>query len=328
MTLTETSFAITGATGMIGRFVIDALVESGVRRIRALVLPSEAVPSAWAQLPVVVHRGDILHAADLSDFIDGADVVLHLAASVGDVANRGTLEEARTVNVGGTANLHREAARRGVRRFVLMSTCCVYGLTSERPGTIDESSPYRPDARPYDLSKTEAERLVFSASNSTSMTVSALEVPAVLGGAHTPRGRAPGRGLMKLVRLGIFPSCSGGDTWANYVFGADVAAALLHIATHPRAAGRSFIFSEAVPLDLMFRWIAEDLGVGVRRIPVPRALVRAAGWLRPALSDLSNRRRFVAERLCRELGFSPRIGLRRGLSLTIAHYRACGVLPV
>ena len=168
--------AITGASGMIGRHLVDALkLQAG--QVRVLLLPHEPVPSWCGE--AVVHRGDIRKAEDLRSFLDGADTVFHLAALVGKDAS--VLAESQAVNVVGTRNLLDLAKVHGVRRFVLLSTCCVYGLHGFKDEIVDERAPHAPFDHPYDITKTQSEELV-TAEDPARLPWSVLQVPVVLGG--------------------------------------------------------------------------------------------------------------------------------------------------
>lgn len=90
--------------------------------MRALVLPDEPLPEAW-DASVEVIRGDITQRDGLGPAVEGAEVVFHLAARVGDW---GPEQAFQRVSVEGTGNMLRAAAVRGAR-FVLASSIVVYG---------------------------------------------------------------------------------------------------------------------------------------------------------------------------------------------------------
>jgi nucleoside-diphosphate-sugar epimerase len=254
--------------------------------------------------------------------MDGADTVVHLAALVGKDAD--SLAESRAVNVMGTHNLVESAKAHGIRRFVLLSTCCVYGLYSFKDEILDESAPHLPIDRPYDRTKTESEELV-TAEEPTRLPWSVLQVPVVLGGVHT----ASKPNLMahiRMVRAGFIPCTPDECSWANFVYAGDVATALACLGAHPLAAGEVFIFSEAVPLNDLFDWIASELNVAIRRVSVPGFALRLAASAHGRLAVLANRRRFSSEKLHSLLGYSPRVGLQEGLCTTISYYRRAGLI--
>jgi nucleoside-diphosphate-sugar epimerase len=88
----------------------------------------------------VICRSDICRPEDLRDFLEAEDTVFHLAALVGKDAN--DYAKARAVNVAGMRNLVDLAKAQGARRFVLLSTCCVYSLHSIKDEILDESASH------------------------------------------------------------------------------------------------------------------------------------------------------------------------------------------
>ena len=311
--------AITGAGGMIGRHLVEALKPLGLQ-LRVLLLPNEAAPSCCNGS--VVYRGDIRKPEDLAAFVDGADIVFHLAALVGKDAS--DIAESRAVNVLGTRHLVELAKAHGISRFVLLSTCCVYGLYGFKDEILDEDGPHAPIDHPYDLTKTESEELV-AAEDPTRLPWSVLQVPVVLGGMHTVN-KPNLMAHLRVTRSGFVPYTFGDCSWANFVYAEDVAAALVSLATHPRSVGEVFIYNEAVPLNDLFDLIARELDVAARRIPVPSFALRLAARAHDKFAVLANRRRFSSEKIRSVLGFSPRVGLEDGLRVTISHYRKIGLI--
>jgi nucleoside-diphosphate-sugar epimerase len=311
--------AITGAGGMIGPHLVEAL-KPLVKQVRVLLLPSERVPSCCEG--TAVYRGDIRNPDDLRSFVDGADTVFHLAALVGK--NASSEADSRAVNVAGTRNLVALAKVHGVRKFVLLSTCCVYGLHGLKDEVLNETAPHSPFDHPYDRTKTEAEELV-SAENPAQLPWSVLQVPVVLGGPYL--GTKPNlMSLIRIARSGFIPYTFDDGCWANYVYGADVAAALVCLGTHPLSAGEVFIFNEAVSSNELFAWIARELNVSAKKVPVPSHALRLATRVVRRMAVLANRRRFSSEKIRTRLGYRPAVGLEEGLRVTIRHYREAGLV--
>src|SRR4051794_22180758 len=73
---------VTGATGLLGSHVVEQLRARG-ERVRALVRPSS--DTAWLQgQGVELAVGDLGDARALLAAVEGADIVYHCAARVGD----------------------------------------------------------------------------------------------------------------------------------------------------------------------------------------------------------------------------------------------------
>lgn len=129
---------ITGATGFVGRHILNRLVERG-HRPRALVRRPDRTPFNPADVDVVT--GSLADALALRTLVAGADVVIHL---VGIIVERGTATF-EAIHVGGTGAVIAAARAAGVRRLVHMSAL----------GARDEAG-----ATAYHRTKARAERLV------------------------------------------------------------------------------------------------------------------------------------------------------------------------
>lgn len=317
--------AITGAGGMIGRHLVDVFSASTSRcRLRALLLPGEELPPSFGD--VQIFRGDVRNPNDLSPLLDGAETVFHLASLVGQDANRAQIERAREVNVDGTLNLIEQAKANRVLRFVILSTCCVYGLYGSSDELIDERGAHAPFDLPYDRTKAEAEALVTS-EDPVTFPWSVLQIPVALGGSHT-LDKPTALSMSRLARAGIVPRPFPGTSWVNYVFGRDVADALLLLAQHPDAIGQAFIFSESAPLPNFLSWAAQEIGQKPLYVPVPRFALQLASPVTHFAQILANRRRFSSKKIENRLGFRPSVGLRSGLSETISHYQKVGLIKM
>lgn len=104
-------------------------------------------------------RGDIRDPDAVSGAMAGCDSVIHFAAESHVDRSIVRADDFITTNVVGTYVLLEEARRRGVERFVFISTDEVYGSTLE--GSFREDDPLSPSS-PYSASKTAADLLALS----------------------------------------------------------------------------------------------------------------------------------------------------------------------
>ena len=135
--------AVTGATGIVGRFVVPRLVAEDVE-VRALIRPGSDRTGLPADLDGVV--GDLTIDAALRALVDGADALVHCAYAHVPGRYRGgegddRLEFWRT-NLQGSLALFEHAREAGVSRLVLLSSRAVFG--ADRPWVSDDD-PARPD---------------------------------------------------------------------------------------------------------------------------------------------------------------------------------------
>jgi dihydroflavonol-4-reductase len=146
---------VTGATGFLGRHLIDALLARG-DSVRALVRP-QTDASDLEQLGVDVARGDVLQPATLTSAMRGVGRVYHTAALVELSASddRGMIR----TNSDGTRNVLDAAWRAGVQRVVYTSSVGAIGAGDVRT-LLSEDDIYRGRGTnlPYTRSKVLADR--------------------------------------------------------------------------------------------------------------------------------------------------------------------------
>lgn len=143
---------LTGATGFVGRQVLRALAESGVR-VRAVVRDKKQVElSALSDFETIVATPDLFaeNADWWADVCKDIDTVIHVAwyAEPGKY-----LQSARNLDcLLGTLSLAKGAAQAKVRRFIGVGTCVEYDLTR---GMLSVDTPLRP-LTPYAGAKAAA----------------------------------------------------------------------------------------------------------------------------------------------------------------------------
>jgi nucleoside-diphosphate-sugar epimerase len=134
-----TTVAVTGAEGLIGRRVVDLLLEDpGVDRVLALDV---GAPRGADRPGLERRRADVTDHA-VARHLDGVDVVVHLAFVL-DPSRDETAMHA--VNVGGTRNVFEASVAAGVRKVVYLSSAVVYGAHPDNPLPLDEDRPIRPN---------------------------------------------------------------------------------------------------------------------------------------------------------------------------------------
>src|SRR5262245_48041908 len=147
-------YFITGATGFVGSHLAEACIAKG--HTVCTLARAQSDVSILEKLGVTIQRGDLTEADSIPAALNGADVVVHCAAKVGDW---GPVEEYRKVNVDGLRNLLEACRTAKLTRFVHISSLGVYPACNHY-GT-DENAPLPAShIDGYTQTKVEAEQLV------------------------------------------------------------------------------------------------------------------------------------------------------------------------
>jgi nucleoside-diphosphate-sugar epimerase len=321
--------ALTGATGYTGGRLLDALRLRG-DAVTALARPSSARPPApgvrWVE-------GDLSDRRALQDAVQGADVVLHVAAVYRTAGHSDAYY--RDVNVGGTERLLEAAAQAGVRRFVHTSTVGVHGDVREPPA--DENAPFAP-GDVYQATKAEAETLARERGR-----VLGVEVVVVRPGAIYGPGETRLLKVFRAIARGRYAIVGSGRPFYHLVYIDDLVQGFLLALDRKEAAGEAFIVAgpRYVSQTELAATIARHTGGRVLPVHVPAAPVQFAGDLCEALcvplglEPPLHRRRvdfwtksraFSIEKARRLLGYAPRVDVEEGVARTAAWYREAGWL--
>ena len=172
--------AVTGVAGFLGQRLLPCLeAEADVERIIGLDVrePSRRSPS------LELHRVDIA-GHDLKPLLEGADVLIHLAAIVDPIADEALMTR---VNVEGTRRVLDAAAAVGVRKIVRLSTTAAYGAWATNALPLTEDAPLRPNPGfNAAVHAAEVERLLAEWQHDhPAVTITTLRAAPILGaGAH------------------------------------------------------------------------------------------------------------------------------------------------
>ncbi|HMO83458.1 MAG TPA: GDP-mannose 4,6-dehydratase [Lacipirellulaceae bacterium] len=308
---------VTGATGLVGGWLVPALLEAGAQvvcLIRDWVPQSRLLSGPWGNRVVAV-RGDVADQA-LQERLLGEyeiDTVFHLAAqTIVGVANRNPASTFEA-NIAGTWALL-EACRRSpkVGQIVVASSDKAYGDHDQLP--YDEATPLR-GRHPYDVSKSCADLIAQAYAATYALPVVVTRCGNFYGGGDLNWNRLVPGTIRDLVRGRRPVIRSDGLAVRDYFYVEDGVHAYMtlaeHLAKDRTLVGQAFNFSTELPLTVL-ELVARltDL-VGVNLPPDVRN--EATGEIRHQhLSAAWARQR---------LNWSPRFGLDEGLCRTVAWYR-------
>src|SRR5690554_3251599 len=120
---------VTGGGGYLGTCLARRLCAQGhtVRVLDRFCFGEAPLTALQAESNCEVIQGDIRRLQEHPGLLDDIDAVAHLASLSNDPSCDLDIDMARDINVESTIELAKQAAQRGIRRFVYASTCSVYG---------------------------------------------------------------------------------------------------------------------------------------------------------------------------------------------------------
>lgn len=290
------TIAITGGSGFIGTLLVRHHINLG-DQVRILSRHrADALPDLHGSMPF---QGDFSQHIP-RNFLDGADLVYHLAAELGDESRM------HAVNVVGTSNLLRAAVSAGVRRWVQLSSIGVYGPPT-CPVVTEATVPM--PLNEYERTKLASDLLVEETCKNTSLEYSILRPSNVIG-AKMKNGSFGA--LVNAVRRGRFCYFGPRGSIATYVHVDDVARAL--VACRDAPSGSVFNLSSDCLWDDLVGEIARLVGVRAPRLRLPLLPLKAAlraldGRIKlpitsSRLASLTNRSTYSSTRIIQDLGFT------------------------
>lgn len=304
---------VTGANGFVGRALYEALVSSNHHVVACARKKRGPGPADLGYLHVPAING----ATEWQSYLSGVEVVIHLAARVHVMqdAAENPLSTFQEVNLHGTANLARQAAAAGVRRFIYVSSIKVNGeYTGSHPFT-EANEPQPQD--PYAVSKWQAEQALHEIGRETGMEIVTVRPPLVYG----PGVKANFYSLMKLVSKRLPLPLGSIRNRRSMIYVENLADALMLCATHPAAAGQTYLVSdgEAVSTPQLVKEIAVAMRRPDRVFPFPLSVMRFCARMigrSSAVDRLTQSLEVDSSKIRKELGWRPPYSMQQGLQVT------------
>jgi UDP-glucose 4-epimerase len=310
-----TAVLVTGASGFVGRHVVERLERLGYP---VIVAARPGRPPAGERNSIAF---DLRTPQALApDALRGVKVIVHAAARV-HVMQPGP-EDARAFhqqNVDATLHLARVARRAGVERFVFVSSIKVHGersasapfVATDRPAPLDD----------YGRSKLVAEVGLARIAADTGLEVVVVRPPLVYGAGVGGNFRR----LLEWVNRGVPLPFGGVRNARSLVSVWNLADLLARAALHPAAAGHTFLVADGPPVSTpaLVEGLAAAMGRPSRLVRVPMPLLRAAAVLLGRSGELQRLcgSLVVADGPTREiLGWTPPIPQEEALRLTAESY--------
>lgn len=316
---------VTGASGVLGSGVAQALVDAG-----AQVTVLQRSPSGLTGVHEI--QGSVTNADDVATAVRGVDAVIHIAAKV---SMSGPLEEYEHVNVEGTRLLLAAAQHAGVQRWIHISSPSVaHSGASIIGASADPADPTTARGH-YAATKAAGELLALDA-DASDFRVLVLRPHLMWGPGDTQLTER----IIDRARDNRLPLLDGGTALVDTLFLANAVEAIvagLTAVDHTHGEALVLTNGQPRPIGEMIRRIAVAGGAHEPTLSVPSGLAKTAGsiiesfWDAEARGDEPPITRFLAEQMSTAhwfdqrrtqevLQWRPRISLDEGFELTRQFY--------
>lgn len=307
---------VTGANGFVGTALCTELILRGYDTIAASRYPAKHPQCTYFPVKTLDSH------TDWRPELPAGGVVVHLAGRahvLNDTASD-PLALFRATNTDATANLARQAAAAGVKRFILASSVKVNGEGRDVPYTEDDD-PQPTD--PYGLSKAEAEDCVREVASGSGMEATILRFPLVYG----PDVKANFLNLMSLIDRGWPLPFGGIMNSRSMLYVGNLTDAVIACMTSPRAANETFLLSDTADLSTseLALHIAQALGRPARFFSVPKRVIQIAGRCigkEAELQRLLGSLTVDSRKFCRAVKWVPPHTPRSGIEHTASWFRS------
>ena len=283
----EQTYLLTGATGFLGRSVVQLLLLRGCR-VAALVTEKDPLCDTLPE-EVVRYRGDLTDKASMRDFFAGGGnsfCVLHCAGIVSVASRPG--EIIYRVNVDGTQNVIDLCREFGAEKLVYVSS--VHAIAEKpAPQTITEPNRFSPEdiLGDYGKSKAMATALVLKAAQS-GLNASVVLPSGILGPGDLARGNMT-RMLLAFCRGRLPLGVKGGY---DFVDVRDVAVGVLACAERGKAGECYILSGHYTTIQDMFSLTASQLGRKAPKFCVSATLASCAAPVFEKIAQLRGERPF------------------------------------
>ena len=266
----DTPILVTGATGMVGSYLLRYLIQDGFTSIRAMKRassPMDLVQTVADQVEWV--ECDLLDVIGLEEVIQGIDLIYHCAALIS--FKRSEITKMMAINKEGTANLVNVALHLGIEKMVYVSSIAAIGRPKNQlvidEHTKWESSPFNSN---YGISKYLAEQEVWRGS-AEGLNVAIVNPAMIIGGGFWDRGPLK---MLELVRKehGFYPMGANG-----FVDVRDVCRFMIHLMESEISDERFVLSADSIPYQSFLAQIAGTLGAKVPKRPI-RKWIGEIAW--------------------------------------------------
>ena len=305
--------AITGASGFIGKLLVDKLLSEG-NEVNVLTRNR----NKFIDSKVIIFEGDLNDIEVLREFVLGVDVIYHCAA---EIKNEMLM---KTVNEDGTANLI-EVSKNTIKHWIQLSSTGIYGVI--RDGFVFENEKPNP-LNEYERTKLNSDLLVLEATTKYGFTSTIVRPSNVFGPQMTNQSLFQ---LVKAVEKKMFFFIGKKGASANYVPVENVIEVLYLALVNKNAANKIFIISDWCTMEHFISTMAKSLGVEVPKYRLSIGFMKFVATITSfipknpltvaRIEALSNRSKYETTKVENELGYKPVVSTENTIERLVDFYK-------
>ena len=274
---------VTGASGFVGRHLLQRLVNEGGFHVRCLVRPDSDISKiAWLADEISFKYGDITRPETLKGVFEDSWGVINLAGCREFWTRR--RQDFYDLNAQGARNVFEACLAAGIERVVQVSTPLAYGMPDRIP--FNEKSAAGPHASDYARSKYLGDQAGWELHERAGLPLTIVHLAAVIG-AGDPKATMEVRRAIE----GKLPALIGADTTYTYLYVRDAAEAITRALLKDDAVGQSYLIgNQRATTQDYFNTIGQLAGVSVPSTNIPEA------WLMPVARGMEFVSRLTGKR--------------------------------
>ncbi len=309
---------VTGGLGFIGSHFVDVIL-SNENDIELIVLDAGTYCASQRNLvkhdgssQVKLINGSVLDSSLLGDIMGNSDWVVHFAGETHVDRSLGSAESFFETNVMGTLSLLECCRKSDLEGIIIISSDEVYGST-EYP--VPESVPLNP-SNPYAVSKASMDLLSQNYHLNYDLPICVVRPTNNYGPRQFPEKLIPCF-VTKLLSGEPIPIYGEGNNKREWLYVRDTCLAIYWLMSHSdfqkQFAGE--VFNIGSGIERSVNEIAQLLCEGFQR-----RLDKTVAWV-PERPCPVRRHAVDSSKITELTGWMPKMGLEKGLSLTISWYR-------
>lgn len=313
---------ITGGSGFIGRSLFPLLIKQK-HIVSCAVWKKDSITYDQSCLFDRVCYFETLNAeTDFGEALENIDVVIHMAARVHILTkfDYETHEEFLDINFHGTRNLAEQAAQKGVKRFVFISSIGVNGKSTDDLTAYKEEDVEKP-YNSYTVSKFQAEQALRKIEADTGMEVVVVRPPLVYG----PEVKANFLKLLNLVRKGLPLPFAGINNQRSFIAIDNLVDVIAECVVHENAGGETFLVCDGQSLSTqqLIHKISNAMGLKSRLFYFPASLFKGVMILfrkRGIYDRLWGSLEMDSKKIRQCLGWQPKVSFDEAIKKTVLWY--------